>query len=409
MQQALANLIVNAIHATKSGGHVEVTVRTAPLGADVIVGGRLASIVALGIRSRARRHHRPDSRAARWGTVHRVAADGPAPVCPTHASRGDSDRHVTPKRRVIRRDPFGFRTRSRGARQYGAEMSETAIEKRDRQSIVLVSSSDRRNHAAVVRAASLASLADADLRVVVCATRGTDTRWPVDARTTIPLRDTFDWIKQLLPDAPFEIRVGAPIAVAREQARDQRVHTVVLGGADVGRPDLVVAIAAETGTPILVARRAGARPRVLAATDLEDAALPVLSEASRFASTTDAELFAVHNVARAVVAPLSPFGNPVALEPAPDVSLSRERLSAAIERVHPEALSMVCDALDTARLVVEVADALRADAIAVGCRSRGRIRALLAPSVPERVLAQAKTSVLVVPTGSPSTLPTYAA
>lgn len=37
MQQALANLLVNAIHATKSGGHVEVTVRGAPLGAEVVV------------------------------------------------------------------------------------------------------------------------------------------------------------------------------------------------------------------------------------------------------------------------------------------------------------------------------------------------------------------------------------
>lgn len=37
MQQALANLLVNAIHATKSGGHVEVTVRAARLGAEVIV------------------------------------------------------------------------------------------------------------------------------------------------------------------------------------------------------------------------------------------------------------------------------------------------------------------------------------------------------------------------------------
>lgn len=37
MHQALANLLVNAIHATKSGGHVEVTVRAAKLGAEVIV------------------------------------------------------------------------------------------------------------------------------------------------------------------------------------------------------------------------------------------------------------------------------------------------------------------------------------------------------------------------------------
>lgn len=156
-------------------------------------------------------------------------------------------------------------------------------------------------------------------------------------------------------------------------------------------------LAMESGVPVLVARRARRGDRVLAATSLELAQLPVVHQAASLASRLEADLTVVHNaepIALTAVTWAAEAGVPL---PAPyEESVLRARkaqLEDAAHRVSSHADVRLTRFFDPLAGILETAAREDADLIVVGAREPAAVGA----RVPERLVAETDRSVLLVP------------
>lgn len=156
----------------------------------------------------------------------------------------------------------------------------------------------------------------------------------------------------------------------------------------------VTTLAARAGVPVLIAHPAHTRERaVVAATSLEDSALPVVHQAAGLADRLHAPLALVHN-APAHLVPDVPE----------DERLEQELTREAESLGHPASVRVTHGA-DAADAIIEAASGYHADLIVVGVRGVNEGRDSR-PRVPERVCAAAACSVLLVPV-SPGQRPSW--
>lgn len=147
----------------------------------------------------------------------------------------------------------------------------------------------------------------------------------------------------------------------------------------------VTGLASRAGVPVLLAQRARARERLLAATSLEDPTLPVVHQAVGFADRLEASLSVVHNAS----------GPGPRQDPAADASLEHE-LQEEVASMGRSAQVTVTHQRDPAQGILEAAGRENTDLIVVGVQAGGD-PAVLTHRVPERVCAAADCSVLLVP------------
>ena len=201
----------------------------------------------------------------------------------------------------------------------------------------------------------------------------------------------------------IEVREGNPAWVLGQAVREDGAGLLVLGGKHHAAPvrwfgGSTVHHAVRTiDVPLLVtAAWRGRIGRVLAATDLSDAAAPTLAAAARFAGLFGAELRALH-----VVEPFPPI---------PDVAVQideQEHLQAAdaefANTVDQAALDVAAEPLvrcgTPSRTICDEATAWDADLVVVGSHGKGWVDRVLLGSTTERLLSRLPASVLVVPVG----------
>lgn len=156
----------------------------------------------------------------------------------------------------------------------------------------------------------------------------------------------------------------------------------------------VTTLAARAGVPVLIAHPVHARERaVVAATNLEDATLPVVHQAAGLADRLHVPLAIVHNAPTQLV-PDVPEDERLEQE------LSREAQSLG----HPASVRVTHEA-DAADAIIGAASGYHADLIVVGVRGVNGAHDAK-PRVPERVCAAAACSVLLVPV-APGQRPTW--
>ena len=160
--------------------------------------------------------------------------------------------------------------------------------------------------------------------------------------------------------------------------RERSLGMVLLAAADGWSGRQVTALVQHLGAPVLVLGGPAEAGGVVAATDLEDAHLPVARGGIALAERLAARVTFVHNRDR-VTAP------------------RRGRLLARIAKGRVPHRRATTAHRDTARAILDAARDARADVIVVGARPRSWLSRLLRRSVPARVLDSADRSVLVLP------------
>lgn len=201
----------------------------------------------------------------------------------------------------------------------------------------------------------------------------------------------------------IEVREGNPAWVLGQAVREDGAGLLVLGGKHHAAPvrwfgGSTVHHAVRTiDVPLLVtAAWRGRIGRVLAATDLSDAAAPTLAAAARFAALFGAELRALH-----VVEPFPPI---------PDVAVQIDEQEHLQEAEAEFANTVAQAAGDVAaepqvrcgtpsRAICDEATAWDADLVVVGSHGKGWVDRVLLGSTTERLLCSLPASVLVVPVG----------
>lgn len=157
-------------------------------------------------------------------------------------------------------------------------------------------------------------------------------------------------------------------------------------------------LALETHVPVLVARRARGGERVIAATNFERTELPVVQQAATLAPRLDAGLTVVHNAEPLALTALSfgvEGGVPLTVPVEESVLQARRaRLEDATHRVDSHADVRLTRHFDPLAGILETAASEDADLIVVGARDPDGSPGA---RVPERVVAEADRSVLLVP------------
>lgn len=193
-------------------------------------------------------------------------------------------------------------------------------------------------------------------------------------------------------------RDGGAIATVQEVARVaaavRRSGAAILVVAGGTAPHLVRRLAAACRRPVLLARTRQPWTRVLAATDLEAAGLPVVAAGAAIAASAGAEAVVLHNVAPAWAAPTPLLGTGAVF--AARVARRLRRLVRTAGRMSPRSQVVVCASAAADRAIVDAVVARDADLLVVGMRRPARrLRARCA----DHVVAATPGNVLVIPLG----------
>lgn len=265
-----------------------------------------------------------------------------------------------------------------------------------RPTVLVATSMDRASVVALDRAANLAEAIGADLRLVHVATRRAHHQGSllVAERTRSYKHAIYEWARfetgLVIPERCIHVRYGKVPTHVKAVARSVGADLVVVGGrSGRGCPEIgakVRAMIERMFCPVLLASplRQG---DILAATDLEDPAIPVVSAAADFARSIGQRVSVVHNV------PVGHGGSRLALPRDASGQLALGPL-ARLEGIVRSA-SVLEDATVTCRpsttaAVLELARAREVDMVVVGAKKRlGRTA--------RDVLDHSARSVLVVP------------
>lgn len=197
--------------------------------------------------------------------------------------------------------------------------------------------------------------------------------------------------------APDVALANATLPAIAEAISKRQAQFVVVPPALAWQGGTLNRLALESKVPVLVARQARRGDRVIAATNLERAEMPVVHQAATLASRLDAGLTVVHNaepLALTAVTWAAEAGVPLS-EPY-DASVLRARraqLEDATHRVSSHADVRVTRHFDPLAGILETAAREDADVIVVGAREPGGMGA----RVPERLISETDRSVLLVP------------
>jgi nucleotide-binding universal stress UspA family protein len=249
---------------------------------------------------------------------------------------------------------------------------------------------------AIQRACRMSDALEARLHVVLAIPRGTGTSHPVHVVSHVA-----DLLRTRSPRRGHELEVvhGKLAEVGFEIARDESAVIVVVdsrfGAKKAGR------LAHGLGIPVLVARDARADGDWIAASDMQHREYPVLSTARDLTRALDRELIYFHNARPLPVC----VGDPMMaattyaemLKLQDDVATAKrarlDRLAGADAHVH----SIVTRAGTMIEGLLDLARDRDADVVVVGHSPRSWWQRLLGRGTTERLVEQARRSVLIVP------------
>jgi nucleotide-binding universal stress UspA family protein len=261
------------------------------------------------------------------------------------------------------------------------------------------------------RALALACLLESELQIVrVMAAYpqhpgAPDEHLPAASRAGRPAvqgdRVTRDWLQGVLGSARAAnghcIRIGDFVKQGAALAAEVDAHLIIMAPLEDGLGRAATALASVARVPVLIVREAMSEEVIVAATDLERVAYPVLQAATQLALRLSAPLIALHNL------------NPVSVFSAIDLALSsttrfgqaltelkRRRLERVLRQLPGHATPVLADEADPADAILGEAHGRNADLIVVGARPRS-LDAVQPSCVPVRVIDRARCSILVVP------------
>jgi len=208
------------------------------------------------------------------------------------------------------------------------------------------------------------------------------------------------WLLRYLGTPAKAVRIllttGEFVSEASSCARRTRAHTIVMSPNSRRAGDQAIALAQASGARVLLARGDEGRSPILAATDLQDPAFPVLRSAAEVARILKQPMIAFHNVD-----PFSAMGSTVASVRGTEAGVSkatrRAWLVSASRSLKIEPNAVLTTELDPAHAIMDEAQACDASIIVVGARSCAWWRRLMGERVSVRVANQSDSSVLVTP------------
>jgi nucleotide-binding universal stress UspA family protein len=194
----------------------------------------------------------------------------------------------------------------------------------------------------------------------------------------------------------LRVRVGAFRDVAIAIGRELQPTVVVISPPEDEAAELAIAIADALCVPVMIARDPQPDGSVVVATDMRDLRYPVIDRCRPLVRVLERPATYVH-----ASPPYAPPIAPVAVDAdaqannladiAADSKLARlERLA----RTEPQAEAIVMRSTRTVEAILDVAKRRDADLVVIGHRRRSHART---DRVCERVVAQCRRSVLVVP------------
>ncbi len=165
--------------------------------------------------------------------------------------------------------------------------------------------------------------------------------------------------------------------------------------------NVVTSLACASNRPVLSAREGGRADTILAATDLESSAYPVLWTAAELARGIEATMVAVHNVERPRdVSDADDASTPTSYAPRDATTPTSSELEDISQRLPVTTEPVVRRDVDAVAAILDEARNRDAGLVVVGTRRRGWFEGFVRRTVASRVVARAKRSVLVTPLGS---------
>jgi nucleotide-binding universal stress UspA family protein len=250
--------------------------------------------------------------------------------------------------------------------------------------IVLVYFAGQRPEAAVTRAVELAVRFGAPLHVLLVE--------PDEALATPAaspgVRDE-GWLDRVLPAnvaRDYHHRAGQLVHEAVQHARAHHARMVLLPAEACRSGSCASAIAASAEVSVLIARDPMAGDAVVAATDLRDPRYPVLAHAADVMHSAETTLVGVHDIEDSVTAS--------------ELSRRKAVMATALESIsftHEIVIGFEPEPVDA---VLAAARERDADLIVVGVPPRTWTESRLHPSLAMQIVADARSSVLLIPIAS---------
>lgn len=214
-------------------------------------------------------------------------------------------------------------------------------------------------------------------------------------------RETRAWCDDVLPDAVRAehvcVRVGDFAEEVATRAQEIEPDMIMISAGANPAGDMATVLARTVARPVLVARQQSSRCTLLAATDLEDDAYPVLRKAAEIGNYLHASVLAFHQVR------VAQGGRGTSGDSWRSVwtALQKERLERAADRLLYDGEVFMAEGEDPAVAIVAHARELEADTIVVGTRPRG-IAGSPRRDTAARVVERTDRSVVIVPLEDPS-------
>jgi nucleotide-binding universal stress UspA family protein len=214
------------------------------------------------------------------------------------------------------------------------------------------------------------------------------------------------WLRECLGDdesAVDHIAIvhGDFVDMATQQAAKHDTVLIVIPPCAGNIGHTVTSLATTSGVPVLVAREATKDETIIAATDLQDTAYPVLRQAAKLGQQLDASVIALHNVNPMPVLVGTGMAWPITVYPSNPVCEARSaRLTQISQKLPGDAHPVIRNEMNAADAILGEAREHDADLVIVGTRRRRNwFDRLVAGNVAAQVVNRAKRSVLVTPLG----------
>jgi nucleotide-binding universal stress UspA family protein len=191
---------------------------------------------------------------------------------------------------------------------------------------------------------------------------------------------------------------GEFVQMAAACARHTRAHMIVVSPALQRAGHQAIALARASGAQVLIARGEDGNSPILAATDLQDPAFPVLRSAAEVARRLKQPMIAFHNVdPLSVMSGRAVTSTGVMLSGGVPKATRRESLVSVSRSLRIDPNPVLRTELDPAHAILEEAEACDASLIVVGARSCSWWRRLTSEHVSVRVASESERAVLVTP------------